>query len=435
MRLVLDEPIPSARRRLRPDFRASLEHIVMRALERDPARRYQTARELRDRSAWPGSPRPACRTTSARIADYLRGIFGAEQARSTTPTSSPATSATTTTSWCSRRRCRSSPATRRRSRSIPRTPTRTPPVARGVRRHPPDGEVRRLDPRRRRRCRRGPAEADPDAGRASSPSRRPVRLRADETPQARRLAAARGRRRRSGGCVVLYFLFGRVKLCYTFRPDAPSRPWPIKLSPFEVFPGRELKVGHPIVARLVGRKFDQLLEQLALRQALRRALRQGDGQDALLRGDHARRIVRLRRAHRAVALRRWPTAATRAACCRASPARRRASCRCCSARSPPSRRASTSSRRTTTALEYFRWRQEEANVTVDRSLLHARAVAVGRRRRRAVPRILDGLGPDEKVELLAPERARLRHRADVAAPRRRRCASSRSTPTATRRAG
>ena len=33
-----------------------------------------------------------------------------------------------------------------------------------------------------------------------------------------------------------------------------------KLSAFEVFPDRELKVGHPIVARLVGRKFDSLLE-------------------------------------------------------------------------------------------------------------------------------------------------------------------------------
>src|SRR6185437_9859516 len=33
-----------------------------------------------------------------------------------------------------------------------------------------------------------------------------------------------------------------------------------KLSAFEVFTDRELKVGHPIVARLVGRKFDQLLE-------------------------------------------------------------------------------------------------------------------------------------------------------------------------------
>ena len=34
-----------------------------------------------------------------------------------------------------------------------------------------------------------------------------------------------------------------------------------KLAAFEVFPDRELKVGHPIVARLVGRRFDQLLEQ------------------------------------------------------------------------------------------------------------------------------------------------------------------------------
>ena len=33
-----------------------------------------------------------------------------------------------------------------------------------------------------------------------------------------------------------------------------------KLNDFEVFPDRELKVGHPIVARLVGRRFDQLLD-------------------------------------------------------------------------------------------------------------------------------------------------------------------------------
>src|SRR5262245_24630431 len=33
-----------------------------------------------------------------------------------------------------------------------------------------------------------------------------------------------------------------------------------KLNAFEVFPDRELKVGHPIVARLVGRRFDSLLE-------------------------------------------------------------------------------------------------------------------------------------------------------------------------------
>src|SRR5262245_22935957 len=33
-----------------------------------------------------------------------------------------------------------------------------------------------------------------------------------------------------------------------------------KLGPFEVFSDRDLKVGHPIVARLLGRRFDQLLE-------------------------------------------------------------------------------------------------------------------------------------------------------------------------------
>jgi tRNA(His) 5'-end guanylyltransferase len=33
-----------------------------------------------------------------------------------------------------------------------------------------------------------------------------------------------------------------------------------QLSPFEVFAGRELQPGRPLVARLIGRKFDQLLE-------------------------------------------------------------------------------------------------------------------------------------------------------------------------------
>src|SRR5689334_3844470 len=47
MRLVLEEPIerPSA---VRPDYPRYLEAIVMQALERDPERRYQSARQLRD---------------------------------------------------------------------------------------------------------------------------------------------------------------------------------------------------------------------------------------------------------------------------------------------------------------------------------------------------------------------------------------------------
>ena len=63
IRLVLDEPIAKPTE-LRPDFPQSLERIIMRALERDPARRYQTARDLRDRSDGVAGRDRRCRTTS-----------------------------------------------------------------------------------------------------------------------------------------------------------------------------------------------------------------------------------------------------------------------------------------------------------------------------------------------------------------------------------
>ncbi len=51
------------------------------------------------------------------------------------------------------------------------------------------------------------------------------------------------------------------------------------------------------------------------------------------------------------------------------------------------------------ALEYFRWRQEDALVhAIDRYCTHV--LAQSGADSSAVPRILDGLGPDEKVELL-----------------------------------
>src|SRR5262249_38255890 len=50
-------------------------------------------------------------------------------------------------------------------------------------------------------------------------------------------------------------------------------------------------------------------------------------------------------------------------------------------------------------LEYFRWRQEEAQVSaIDRYCIHV--LSQSGADSGAVPRILDGLGPDEKVELL-----------------------------------
>jgi serine/threonine protein kinase len=75
MRLVLEEPIerPSA---VRPDYPRYLEAIVMQALERDPDRRYQSARKMRDDlRAWlrdEGEP-----SDKREIAMYLRSIFGA----------------------------------------------------------------------------------------------------------------------------------------------------------------------------------------------------------------------------------------------------------------------------------------------------------------------------------------------------------------------
>ncbi|MCU1281111.1 MAG: hypothetical protein JWM53_4657 [bacterium] len=79
IRLVIDEPIPKPTE-LRPDFPASLEHIIMRALERDPARRYQTARDLRtDLMAWLAET--GLSHDKRRIAEYLRGIFNLKKQR------------------------------------------------------------------------------------------------------------------------------------------------------------------------------------------------------------------------------------------------------------------------------------------------------------------------------------------------------------------
>jgi serine/threonine protein kinase len=79
MRLVLDDPIARPTD-LRPDYPAALEHIVMRALERDPARRYQTARDLRtDLMAWLAET--GLSHDKRHLAEYLRGIFQADKQR------------------------------------------------------------------------------------------------------------------------------------------------------------------------------------------------------------------------------------------------------------------------------------------------------------------------------------------------------------------
>ncbi len=79
IRLVLDEPIAKPTE-LRPDFPAALEHVIMRCLERDPARRYQTARDLRtDLMAWLAET--GLSHDKRRIAEYLRAIFNLKKQR------------------------------------------------------------------------------------------------------------------------------------------------------------------------------------------------------------------------------------------------------------------------------------------------------------------------------------------------------------------
>jgi serine/threonine protein kinase len=79
MRLVLDEPIARPTE-LRPDYPQSLENIVLRALERDPARRYPSARALRtDLMAWLAET--GLSHGKRHIAEYLSSIFGAKKQR------------------------------------------------------------------------------------------------------------------------------------------------------------------------------------------------------------------------------------------------------------------------------------------------------------------------------------------------------------------
>jgi tRNA(His) 5'-end guanylyltransferase len=173
---------------------------------------------------------------------------------------------------------------------------------------------------------------------------------------------------------------------------------PDQLAPFEVFHGHELSVGKPLIARLVGRRFDQLLDdkgferpydprfgkamvktlsylmtalgcsfgyvertELSLyaisaggdgRRLLSRIAGEGAGKLSLLIGH-----VATFDAH----LYEFPDADM--------------------------------------ALEYFRWRQEDATLTaIDRYCTHV--LSASGADHNAVPRILDGLGADEKVELL-----------------------------------
>ena len=171
-----------------------------------------------------------------------------------------------------------------------------------------------------------------------------------------------------------------------------------QLGPFEVFPGRELAVGRPIVARLLGRRFDQIFEnggydrpydgrfgkamvktltylsttlgasfgfaeltELSLyavanggdaRRLLSRIAGEASGKLSLMLGEVATFEARLYE---------FPDVQL--------------------------------------AHEYFRWRQAEAyNRAIDGYALYV--LTQSGADQSAVPRILDGLGPDEKVELM-----------------------------------
>ncbi len=79
MRLVIEEPIalPSS---IRPDFPPALESIIMRSLERDPTKRWDSARAMRQAlNAW--LREQGSGYGKREIAEYLRNVFGAEKLR------------------------------------------------------------------------------------------------------------------------------------------------------------------------------------------------------------------------------------------------------------------------------------------------------------------------------------------------------------------
>jgi tRNA(His) 5'-end guanylyltransferase len=171
-----------------------------------------------------------------------------------------------------------------------------------------------------------------------------------------------------------------------------------KLAPFEVFGGRELSVGRPLVARLLGRRFDQLLDDHGYEQpydprfgkAMVKTLsylcatlgasfgfveRTELSLYALAGGGDARRLLSRISGEAAgklsLLLGQVATFETRLYEC-------------------PDYDI---------AFEYFRWRQEDAlSLAIDRYCLHV--LRQSGADPNAVGRILDGLGPDEKVELL-----------------------------------
>jgi tRNA(His) guanylyltransferase len=171
-----------------------------------------------------------------------------------------------------------------------------------------------------------------------------------------------------------------------------------KLSAYEVFSDRELKMGHPIVARLVGRRFDQMLD--------------GGAYDKPYDARFGKAMVKTI-SYVAAVLGASFGFAERAelhlyALANGGDARRLLSRIAGEASGKLSLllgEVATFEARLyefpqhETALDYFRWRQEEAHVlSIDRYCTHV--LSQSGADVTAVPRILDGLGPEEKVELL-----------------------------------
>jgi serine/threonine protein kinase len=77
MRLVIEEPIATPGS-VCPDFPPALEAIIMRALDREPGRRWDSARQMREAlMSWLGDQHQPC--GKREVAEYLRSVFGAEK--------------------------------------------------------------------------------------------------------------------------------------------------------------------------------------------------------------------------------------------------------------------------------------------------------------------------------------------------------------------
>ncbi len=171
-----------------------------------------------------------------------------------------------------------------------------------------------------------------------------------------------------------------------------------QLAPFEVIPDRELQIGHPLIARLIGRKFDQLLDSgsfaapfdaqfakamvktlsylcTVLGASFGFAERTELSLYAVANGGDARRLLsRIAGEASAKFSLLIGQVATFEARLYAFP-------------------------QLDLPIEYFRWRQEQASgVAADRYCIHM--LGQSGADASAVPRILDGLGFEEKVELL-----------------------------------